>query len=105
MTHYFADAAAPRRSNPLFSWLLPSAAMIAGLVGLASIVATGSSHSTGDAAIAPDTPAVGSITGASLANGGGPFAYLEFDWDPAAGVPGFDSWQEPVRRAADAGAR
>ena len=20
------------------------------------------------------------------------FGYLEFDWDPAAGVPGFDSW-------------
>src|SRR4051794_23391494 len=106
MTHYFAAAAAPRPSNPLFSWWLPSAAMIAGVVGLASIAAmTGSSHSTGDAATAPDMPAVGSITGAALANGERPFAYLEFDWGPTAGVPGFDSWQEPVRRVADASAR
>jgi len=106
MTNYFADAAAPRPSNPLFSWLLPSAAAIAAVVGVALMAAmTGSSHSTGDAATAPDIPAAGSITGASLANGERPFAYLEFDWGPTAGVPGFDSWQEPFRRVADASAR
>ena len=106
MTHYYADASAPRSSSPLYSWLLPSVGTIATVIGVAFIAATfGLSLSMGDAVTAPEVASVGSITGASLANGERPFAYLEFDWDPAHGVPGFDSWQAPARRVADTSAR
>ena len=105
MTLLYADATAPRPSSPLLSWLFPRAAMIAAAVGLAFIAAFGLSHpSDGEAIAAPEIPAIGSITGASMAIGERPFAYLEFDWPPASGVPGFDSWQEPSRRVADASA-
>ncbi len=91
MTQHYADATDAPRSSPLLSWLLPGAAVIAAVVGLAFTAATfGLSRSTGGAAVtARDVPSIGSITDASLANGERPFAYLEFDWDPATGVPGF----------------
>jgi hypothetical protein len=91
MTQHYADATDPRLSSPLLFWLLPSAAMIAAVVGLAFIAATfGLSRSPGgDAVTAPGMPSIGSITSASLANGDRPFAFLEFDWDPTTGVPGF----------------
>jgi hypothetical protein len=80
--------------------------MIAAVVGFAFIAATfGPSHpGDGDAIAAPEVPAIGSVTGASLAIGERPFAYLEFDWPPASGVPSFDPWQEPNRLVADASA-
>ena len=91
MTQDYADATDPRLSSPLLPWSLPSSVMIAAMVSLAFIAATfGLSRSTsGDAVTAPDIPSIGSITSAPLANGDRPFAFLEFDWDPAAGVPGF----------------
>ena len=91
MTQHYADATHPRLSSPLLFCLLPGAAVIAAVVGLPFIAATfGLSRSTGgDTVTAPDIPSIGSITDASLANGDRPFAFLEFDWDPATGVPGF----------------
>ena len=106
MTQYYADATHPRLSIPLPFWLLPSAAMIAAVVGLAFIAATsGLSRSTGgDAVTAPDMPSIGSITDASLANGDRPFAFLELDWDPATGVPGFGAMPRTDLRLVDASA-
>lgn len=104
MTHYHADAPAPRPSMPLLSWLLPGAAMIAAVVGLALVAAAfgPSRPAGGEAAPTPDMPSLGSITGAPPPNGERPFAYLEFDWDHAAGVPGFGRWQEPARLVINA---
>ena len=107
MTYYDADTRAPRPPGPLLSWLIPSAAMIAAVLGLAFIAATfGLSHpGDGEGFAAPEIPATGLVTGASLAIGERPFAYLEFDWPPTSGVPGFDPWQHPHRHVADASAR
>jgi len=107
MTLQYAIATAPSPSSPLLSWLLPSAAIIAAVAGFAFIAATfGPSHpGDGDAIAAPEIPAIGSITGASLAIGERPFAYLEFDWPSASGVPGFAPGREPQRLVADASAR
>lgn len=106
MTPQNLDSAPRHPPSPLLSWLLPSAAMIAGVVGFAVIAASWLSHAShDDAAAVPEIPAIGSVTGASSAIGERPFAYLEFDWSPASAVPGFDSRQEPRRLAVDAGGR
>jgi hypothetical protein len=104
MTHHFADATDTRLSSPLLSWLAPSAAVIAAVAGFTFVAATfGTSRSNdGDAVVAPGTPSIGSITGASLANGNRPFAFLEFDWDPTSGVPGFGTMPRADLRVADA---
>lgn len=99
MTFQYADATTPRSSSPLLSWLLPSAAMIAAVVGFA-FVAAGfglSRPADGGAAVAPEIPATGSNTGASRGTGERPVA-------PASGVPDFAPWQERHWLVGDASA-
>lgn len=103
MTFQYADfgATAQRPFSPLLSWLLPSALLIAALMAFAFAAGAFGLLGSGDggAAAGPEIPSIGSITGASLAIGERPFAYLEFDWPPVSGVPGFEPLQEPLRLA------
>jgi len=106
MTPRHADTIARDPYSPLISWSLPSAAMIVALMGAAFLAAWLGllGPRDGEAIAAPETPFFGSIPSPSPAIGERPFAYLEFDWDPATGVPGFAPWQTPQRIIADAGA-
>jgi len=106
MTPHYADAIARDPYSPLLSWSLPSAAIIAAVVGSVFIAAAlGLSRSgDADAVTAPETPSIGSIMGASPAIGERPFTDLEFDWHPASGVPGFGPLHESQPVVGDASA-
>lgn len=104
MALQYANATVPSRFEIISYWLLSGVAMTAAVVGFAFMAAAFSPPAGGGTVATPEIPAIGSIPGGSLAIGERPFAYLEFDWPPTSGVPGFDLWQEPNRLVADASA-
>ena len=104
-------------TDPLAGWLLPSALVLGGVMAAALIGAAlgmPRSASIGEPVahelptmIAMPVPQSVRLTTAPAAVAQPPFAFgfLEFDWDPTAGVPGFDSWPTREPRIVEAGAR
>ena len=98
-------------TNPLAAWLVPSALLIGGLLGVAVMAALLGTSQLGGITeqTSPELPVQGVTLGASapqflqregaasklpIGQKSFAFGYLEFDWDPNApgGVPGFGSW-------------
>jgi hypothetical protein len=95
-----ADVPSGERARPP-SYPLPRAAAATALMvaAIASLAITGLIHSkraTAQSHLAQPAPSMLTVPLSIPLDSGelGPFAFghLEFDWDPASGVPGFSSW-------------